>query len=118
MTARQTPISQSTRQSNIFEVKAIAFTDDNETIQFDFYCDDQEFSARSFMDQLYIVVAQFILSRRNNGENYPIYMTDLDLSLCERLLVDSGQLQLTHYLKIKNQLEAKLNEAIGVLVKA
>lgn len=118
MTARQTPISQNTHQTNMFEVKAIAFTDDDKTIQYDFYCDDQEFSARSFQDQLFLVVAQFILSRRNRGENYPIYMTDLDLSLCGKLISGDDQLQITHYLKIKNQLEAKLNEAIGVLVKA
>lgn len=118
VTARQTPISQNMHQTNIFEVKAIAFTDDDENVQFDFYCDDQEFSARSFRDQLFLVVAQFVLSRRSNGENYPIYMTDLDLSLCEKLIANEGQLQISHYLKIKNELEAKLNEAIGVLVKA
>lgn len=118
MGARQTPISQSTRQTNMFEVKAIAFTDDDEQVLFDFYCDDQEFSARSFKDQLFLVVAQFILSRRNNGENYPIYITDLDLSLCNKLLTKSGHLQTSHYLNVKNKLEAKLNEAIGVLSKA
>lgn len=118
MNARQTPISQNTHQTNMFEVKAIAFSDDDEQIQFDFYCDDQEFSSRSFRDQLFLVVAQFILSRRNNGENYPIYMTDLDLSLCEHILAKEGQLQISHYLYIKNKLETKLNEAIGVLVKA
>ncbi len=115
---RQTPISQDTKQTNMFEVKAIAHCDDDNTIHFDFYCDDQEFSSRSFKDQLYLVVAQFILSRRNRGENYPIYMTDLDLSLCAHLIAQDAQLQMTHYLEIKNALEARLNEAIGVLIKA
>ena len=118
ITARQTPISQSVRQKSMFEVKAIAFSDDNEQVLYDFYCDDQEFSARSFNEQLFLVVAQFVLSRRNNGENYPIYITDLDLSLCNELLSANGELQISHYLDVKNTLEAKLNQAIGVLSNA
>lgn len=115
---KQTPISQNISQTHMFEVKAIAHTDDNHNIEYDFYCDDQEFSSHSFKDQLHIVVAQFILARRKNGENYPIYITDLDLSLCGSLIATDGRLQITHYLKIKNALETKLNEAIGVLVRA
>ncbi len=118
MSARQTPISQSIRQTNMFEVKAIAYSDDNETIYYDFYCDDQEFSYRSFKDQLFLVVAQFVISRRDRGEDYPIYMTDLDLSLCDKLIAEDGELQLTHYLNVKSDLETKLNDAIGVLANA
>ena len=115
---RQTPISQNIQQTNIFEVKAIAYSDDDQTIQYDFYCDDQEFSHRSFQDQLFLVVAQFVLSRRDRGENYPIYMTDLDLSSCAHFIATDGNLQISHYLRIKNQLEERLNKAIGVLINA
>ena len=118
LSSRQTPVSQSTRQTNIFEVKAIAYSDENNQIQYDFYCDDQEFAYRSFRDQLFLVVAQFILSRRRRGEDYPIYMTDLDLSLCTNIVEPDGDLQITHYLKIKTELESKLNKAIGVLINA
>jgi adenylate cyclase class 1 len=116
--AKQIPISQNIQQTDLFEVKAIAHTDDNQNIEYDFYCDDQEFSSHSFKDQLHIVVAQFILARRKNGENYPIYITDLDLSLCSHLIAEQDQLQTSHYLKIKHALETKLNQAIGVLVRA
>ncbi len=115
---KQTPVSQNIRQTSMFEVKAIAHTNDAGEIEYDFYCDDQEFSSRSFQDQLFLVVAQFILSRRKNGENYPIYITDLDLSLASTYVSGDAPLQIKHYLDIKNVLEDKLNEAIGVLVKA
>lgn len=115
---KQTPVSQNTRQTSMFEVKAIAHQDEAGALEFDFYCDDQEFSSRSFQDQLYIVVAQFILSRRKNGENYPIYITDLDLSLVANTVAGEAALQIKHYLEIKTRLEENLNEAIGVLVKA
>jgi len=91
---------------------------DAEKIEYDFYCDDQEFSAQSFDDQLYLVVAQFILSRRSKGENYPIYITDLDLSLVSSTVSPHSPLQIKHYLEIKTQLEEKLNAAIGVLINA
>lgn len=101
----------------LFDVKAIAH-EVNEQILFDFYCDDQEFSALSFGDQLELVVAQFILSRREDSNRYPIYITDIDLSLCSSKISDNGELQINHYLTIKSDLEFKLNQAIGILLKA
>lgn len=101
----------------LFDVKAIAH-EVNEQILFDFYCDDQEFSALSFGDQLELVVAQFILSRRADNNRYPIYITDIDLSLCNGKISEHGELQINHYLSIKSELEFKLNQAIGILLKA
>lgn len=116
--AKQTPISQNIRQTNMFEVKAISHITESGEIEYDFYCDNQEFSSRSFQNQLFLVVAQFIIAQRKNGENYPIYITDLDLSLTHSQVSDQTALQIKHYLEIKIQLEEKLNSAIGVLVKA
>lgn len=101
----------------LFDVKAIAHPV-NDNVVFDFYCDDQEFSAVSFGEQLELVVAQFILSRRADNNRYPIYITDIDLSLCAGKISENGELQINHYLTIKSDLEFKLNQAIGILLKA
>ena len=100
-----------------FVVKAIAHPQPNNTMVFDFSCDNQQFSGASFGQQLYLVVAQHILKLRHSNENYPVYITDLDLSLCATQISENGRLSTSHYLKIKNRLEFKLNEAIGILLK-
>ena len=101
-----------------FDVKAIAHLDSNDNLHFNFYCDDQEFSALSFGDQLDIVVAHFIVARRQEKENYPIYITDMDLSLASNIIAESGTPQISHYLQIKEMLETRLNQAIGIHLNA
>ena len=100
------------------EVKAVAHSDKNGKINFDFYCESQEFAAVAFGEQLDIVVAQYIIKHRKSGGSYPVYISDLDLSLCIKEISKNGTLQVGHYLKIKNMLEARLNQAIGILVRA
>lgn len=100
------------------DVKAVAHLDDQKNLQFDFYCDNQEFAAVAFGDQLDIVVAQYILKHRKTGEHYPVYISDLDLSLVVDQVSTHGSLQIGHYLKIKNMLEVRLNQAIGILIRA
>ena len=90
-------VSPELQHAFMFEVKAIAHKDPNNQVHFDFYCDDQEFSSLSFGEELYLVVAQFILSRRKEHKNYPIYITDLDLSLVTDEYSEQNELQITHY---------------------
>ncbi len=101
-----------------FEVKASAHIGPNRELSYNFYCDDQEFSSQNFDQQLEIVVSQYILARRNGSEHYPVYITDLDLSQVAEIISQNGQLQTVHYLRIKNRLESKLNQAIGILLDA
>jgi adenylate cyclase class 1 len=101
-----------------FEVKATAHFKSDGSIGFDYYCDDQEFRGQTFAQQLELVVAQHVLSRRTGNEHYPIYITDMDLSLVADAISNSGDLQISHYLKYRNKLEFQLNQAIGILLRA
>ncbi|MAN52461.1 MULTISPECIES: class I adenylate cyclase [unclassified Marinimicrobium] len=76
------------------------------------YCNDREFSALDYGDELFSEVARYILSMRRAKERYPCYITDLDLSQCRDLLAPQLGLQLSHYLDIKAQLEQRLNRAL------
>ena len=116
--AQQRQVSQTFQQAALFEVKAVAHAAHDKMIRYDFACDQQEFTHQGFGEQLFLVVAQYILSRRNAQENYPIYITDLDLSSCAGEIGHGQPLQITHYLKVKNFLEFKLNQAIGILLRA
>ena len=102
----------------LFSVKAIAHVTDAGNIIFDFYCNDQEFSAASFGEQLEMVVAQFILSQREGPKYYPIYLTDLDLTLARAHISKNHNLQISHYLHFKERIEFRLNQTIGILLNA
>ncbi|SMF12423.1 adenylate cyclase, class 1 [Alteromonadaceae bacterium Bs31] len=108
-------VSSELNEEGKFEVKAVAQTSVDDQIVFDFYCDDQAFSGTHFGKQIYRVVGQHILKLREGQSAYPLYITDLDLSQCTKLLSENHRLTTAHYLRIKHQLESRLNHAIGLL---
>ncbi len=84
-------------------------------LSFTMFCEGKEFSQLEFGDELFAVVARYILACRQQGETYPCYITDLDLSLCEDAIAPQTGLQLIHYLQIKTDLEQKLTQALQML---
>lgn len=113
---RQLP--QDLRHDTKIQVKAVAHVNNRGELSYDFYCDDQEFLARDLERQLDVVVSQYIVSRRVEDQHYPVYINDLDLSIAVDAISPNHQLQIVHYLRIKNRLEARLNQAIGILLNA
>lgn len=105
-------IAQDLSQLQFINVCAVAEPNENEVLSFTLYCDGKEFSALEFGDDLFAVVARYIISCRKHGEPYPCYITDLDLSLCRELIAPQTGVQLIHYLHIKNDIEQRLNEAL------
>ena len=105
-------IAQDLSQLQFINVCAVAEPNQYEKLSFTLYCDGKEFSALEFGDDLFTVVARYIIACRKNGETYPCYITDLDLSLCRELIAPQTGVQLIHYLHIKNEIEQKLNDAL------
>lgn len=81
-------------------------------ISYTIYCGPQEFSELELGPDLFREVAACILSQRRGGERYPCYITDLDLAQCRDLIAPQGGLQLSHYLRIKAELEHRLDLAL------
>jgi adenylate cyclase, class 1 len=102
-------------QLHYINIKAIAELDDEQQLRFTIFCNEQEFSALAYGDDLFKAVASYIVRRRQHGERYPCYITDLDLSLCHDTLAQQTGLQLGHYLQLKSELENKLNSALKIL---
>jgi len=105
-------IAQDLSQLPFINVCAVAEPNENEELSFTLYCDGKEFSFLEFGEELFGIVARYILSCRKQGESYPCYITDLDLSLCRELIAPQTGIQLIHYLHIKNEIEQKLNDAL------
>ncbi len=109
------PITKEINSLSFFNVQAIADVNDKGEILFSIYCDQQAFTPLEQGDEVFIRVAQYILSHRQDGARYPSYITDLDLSQAHSALPQVDGLQISHYLNIKLQLEAKLNQAIQLV---
>lgn len=79
------------------------------------YCEGREFSSLEYGDEVFAEVARFILQHRAEGQRYPIYITDADVS--RTLLGADGTtgLQVSHYLNYKKMVERRLNEALAQL---
>ncbi|MCG8613325.1 MAG: class I adenylate cyclase, partial [Pseudomonadales bacterium] len=97
---------------NYFEVQAIGNHELNGELEFDIFCDQQEFTTMEYGDRLIPAVAHFILSRRHKGERYPCYITDLGLPHDLDQHDYQSTLQTVQYLFYKQALESALNEQI------
>lgn len=94
------------------QIKVIAEPDHQGGFGYNIFCNEQEFSSLALGEQLYIQVANFIVQHRQTNERYPCYISDLDLSQCRDIIAQQTGLQLNHYLRLKVELEARLNQAL------
>ncbi|RLP55077.1 MAG: class I adenylate cyclase [Ketobacter sp.] len=91
-------------------IQAIAQTGTFGDVFYTIYCDNQEFSQLEYGDALFAAVAGYIASLRRNREQYPCYITDLDLSQLD--LPQGEQLQTVQFLQHKEKLESAINSAL------
>jgi len=73
------------------------------------YCNEVAFSSQQHGKNLYSVAANFIRDARSATEQYPVYVTDIDVSFDELGAASHAQLQTIHYLRYKQRIEEKLN---------
>ena len=79
------------------------------------FCEDTEFSYVEHGNALFNIVATHIIKQRENGQKYPIYITDIDISRGLINQVEANALQTIHYLNYKKRIEDKLNQAISII---
>lgn len=85
------------------------------TMDYEFSCENKQFCTHEFGPHTFHAVAEYILELRQNYRRYPIYISDLDLSLSGQNSPSLQKLQTNHYLRIKNALEFQLNRALRAL---
>jgi adenylate cyclase class 1 len=78
---------------------------------FTVYCQDHEFSTMQHGARLFDEVARHIMSLRHSQQDYPIYITDVDVSF-PVLNSEPGKVQTSHYLNFKYKIEGYLNQAL------
>ena len=98
------------------DIQAIANRDQRGELEFDIFCDEQEFSVMEYGEQLIPAVAHYIHAKRDSGGDYPCYITDLSLPHDLDQHDYQNELQTVQYLHYKQALEASLNSALQRLV--
>lgn len=99
-------------ENNHHSVQAIAQTGTFGDVFYTVYCDNNEFSQLEYGDALFAAVAGYIASLRRKREQYPCYITDLDLSQLD--LQNGEELQTVQYLQHKEKLESAINQALRI----
>lgn len=100
------------RDRNYFNLQVIATMEEAGTTAFNIYCEDREFSSIEYGNGLFDQVAQYVLAQRKSGQNYPIYITDLDLAPA---LLGEMRLQTASFLHYKRIIEQKLLAALSAV---
>ncbi|MBL1262860.1 class I adenylate cyclase [Methylomicrobium sp. RS1] len=69
----------------------------------------EEFNSRQYGNRLFQTVSERIIEFRKNGQTYPVYITELNLSPSAFGLAGTDALQTLHFLEYKEKIEAQLN---------
>jgi adenylate cyclase class 1 len=106
----QHPLRRLNDIANVIYLQVIVSRRNDDNV-YNLYCGEREFSSIEHGAQLFHAVAEHILALRASGEDYPIHVTDIDLS--EEIIGSSPvPLQSIHYLKYKMLIEDKLMQAL------
>ncbi|MBI44105.1 MAG: class I adenylate cyclase [Oceanospirillales bacterium] len=107
------PVPEATEPPQELEVQAVGIQEGDERLRFDLFCDGQEFTVQEHGDRLIPAVAHYIRARRQAGDPYPVYLSDLHLPHDIDPRVYQRDLQTSQYLYYRNLLEAALNQHLG-----
>ena len=94
------------------DVQVIGSLEDERHGSFSIFCDNREFSALEFGDQIFQRVAEHISRKRGSGGSYPIYITDIDVNPAMLGTDNANSVQSIHFLNYKKRIECLLNEAL------
>lgn len=72
------------------------------------YCNDIEFSSTTFGGNIFQQVSKYILDCRQNNDEYPIHISDIDVPCSYLGVENNNQLQMIHFLTYKKKIESKL----------
>jgi len=108
-----TPVLATAPEPGSFcHVQALAETGEGGRTAFTIVVDGTGFSSLEHGPGFLREAARHVLARRRNGERYPIYITDMDLSPALLGEQDVQSLQTVHLLRYKRHIEARLNDAL------
>lgn len=98
--------------NDYLSLRVFVDTDGAGNQQFTVFCEDEEFSSVEHGGRLFVSIAEHILARRGKNETYPIYITDLELSIRFKNQRGIDNQQTIHLLNYKKRIERQLTRAL------
>lgn len=95
------------------EIKVTLTQSPNNTLFFNLHCDNKEFTQLDLGDDLYLETARYLLEHTKEKALRPCFVTDLNINDCDRFIDSRNKIQASHHLRIKAEVERKLNRAIN-----
>ena len=105
-------VNPKTDSKNYFNIQVLEDLGENKESMLTILCEDNEFSSVEYGDDIFSAVACHVLEQRTDGQSYPIYITDIDLSRSFFAESDVVNPQTIHFLKYKKLIESNLNNAL------
>lgn len=115
MQVSQRVVAPQTQNTSQAQLDCHVAYDDQGHFMYDFTVAKQCFGWQQLGQDVFYAAAEFILKIREEHKRYPVYITDLDLENCADQLSKNQALQLSHFLRVKIELEKKLSNAIRQL---
>lgn len=88
---------------------SVRVANDHQMEELHIYCNEQIFSSLEYGENVYSEAANYIRKKRKAAEDYPVYITDIDVSLEELGAVSGVEPQTAHFLHFMQGIEEKLN---------
>ncbi len=99
-------------EADALTVRVVGHGHNLDQTDYTIYCDAQEFSSMEYGQGLFEEVAQHIVGLRHSMNNYPVYITDIDVPHTILGVSGPSELQTVHFLKYKQKIESRLNEYV------
>lgn len=112
LSAHQRNISPELSGSGAIQVGANVGVTQSGRFEYNFDCEGQCFPWSLLKQDIFHTVANHILELRKSHTYYPVFISSLNLDQCKEQLNANGELQISHYLRVKADLENKLNKAL------
>jgi adenylate cyclase class 1 len=94
------------------DVQVIGSLEDERHGSFSIFCGNREFSALEFGDQIFQRAAEHISRERGRDQDFPFYITDIDLNPAMLGTDTVNGVQSIHFLNYKKRIETLLNLAL------
>lgn len=112
LSMRQKIISPDIEKLGLLELTATVSCNSMGRFEYDFNCNGQSFKWSDLKQDVFFTVAKYILDQRVSGRRYPVFITSLNLDKCTEQLSSTKILQMSHYLRVKIDLERKLSRSL------
>ncbi len=109
---KQVQLNAQHEQPPYISLQVNAVKGSNGGLHFNLSCDHREFSQEELGDDIYNNLSGYIKNRCKGKKIPPCFVTAIELNHCDKLIDASFDIQTSHLLRIKSDIERKMTQAL------